>query len=332
MSMFLKFKFFPKIPLGPSANMGFTNMEQTNYVTISVFAVIFIAIVAVILSYKLFCNSATKQSIDNKMVKYTAMIQLISFLLSYITWMIQVFIPQNQDALFYGFSSIMYITWAIGWVSIYAFMTLRLYHTFQDSIYSMSKRSIIFHATIIIIIPIWYLALVLEDHIVKDMQLYLIIAAIGFPIIFVGLSRLIWQFNRKLFQLIASQRRSIVTDEDIEPVLTDRQLLTLGVMTKHTLLGTFTLSFCLVFMLIISIVGLLQIEQDTAWIVYEWFLAVLVIVNIVCVYFGFSINKKEYDFCCYRCHWCCRNCCERCAERYMVKNDNAPRRNYITLK
>eukprot|EP01084_Bolivina_argentea_P274149 467214_1 len=318
--------------------MGFSRAEQMNYLSISLFSVVLIAIILARLTYKLFCVSDNKGKIKHtrkitiESVKLTAVLQLLSFLLSYATWIIQVFV-EDEFIIFSSISVVMYISWAIGWVSIYAFMALRLYYTFKDSMYRMSCFSIIFHCIIIIIIPIWYLGLVLEDHMKGSVELYLIIAAVGFPVIFVGLSTLIYQFNRKLFLLILSQKQSVVTEEDIQPLLTDRQLSTLSTMTKHALLGSITLTFCVMFIVIIPCVGVLNLKQQIVWIIYEWFLSLVVIVNVICVYFGFSINRKEYDICCYKCHWFCRNRCESCAERHLMKNEGSvtTRQKHISL-
>ena len=43
-------------------------------------------------------------------------------------------------------------------------------------------------------------------------------------------------------------------------------------------------------------------KVDTEWIVYEWFLGIEVIINCLCIFFGFKMNEREYNILFQKCH------------------------------
>eukprot|EP01084_Bolivina_argentea_P276904 472586_1 len=316
----------------------FTDLEHGNYVFVSIVVASIVIFVLILLLYKLFCVAGNIDMIQYTIIPYVAIIQFISFIFSYICWIIQltVFEKDENTVMYYFVSAVMYLNWTLGWVLIYIFMVTRLYYTYKESIYKMSKYSLVFHTIIMIIIPVWYIALTIIDHTGdngnNEFNQYFSAVVIGFPIIFVGLVRLIYQFNRKLYLLILSQKQTIVTEEDIQEMeLSPRQVSTLSTMTKHVLLGSIILTFFALFLSIIPIITFIDMRLEIAYILYEWFLALLVVVNTICVYLGFSINKKEYDVCCDLCHWKCRKLCENCAQKNLTAY-NRRRKNYITLK
>ena len=75
------------------------------------------------------------------------------------------------------------------------------------------------------------------------------------PSIIAGL-HLIYQFNRKLFQLMFDQTEMSMSNS--ENVLSNRQIQLLSILTKHTVLGIVQL-FLVIFLSILSIIWLITL-------------------------------------------------------------------------
>ena len=264
-----------------------------------------------------------------KPIQVTALIVMLSFLLSYMFWLVTIF-NENDNIIF---EMIENLSFSMGWFALYIFMFYRLYHTFKDSVYEMSKIHIYFHVIVSIFIPIWYYVMHLAK-IFDRLQSFLLLAAVGCVLLLIGLLLLIITFNKNLFNAILlkdivnvenSNIARIESDDDdddmdniddVSSISYDRyddddndedetedENALLTVITKQTLLGSIMTISMMLFVLIIVMLIMTKTERNnTEWIVHEWFLGIVVIINCLCIFFGFKMNEKEYNILFQKCH------------------------------
>ena len=290
---------------------------DAQYIILIIIVLILVTITFISSCYK-FCHRKKNVAVV-KPIQYVSIIIMLSFISSYLFWLISIFDDHKI------FDAIEYFSFAMGWFALYIFMFYRLYHTFQDSTYKMSKVHIYFHIIVAFFIPVWY-CIMYGAKIYQEINSYLILSAIGSILTLVGLLLLIITFNRNLFNAILLQEivinrnsnlGNIESSPDYDALSGDSSeyeyyqderpkgdidnLLT--VITKQTLLGSImTMGMILFVILIIILIMSKSDRDDTEWIIYEWFLGIVVIVNCLCIFFGFKMNEKAYKIFFKSCH------------------------------
>eukprot|EP01084_Bolivina_argentea_P111463 198847_1 len=284
---------------------------NTQYIILSMILVMIILCIVVKSVYQLFCVKDTSIRMLLS-VKLIAIGQMIAFLMCYFFWIIWLLTD------YILFNILQYLMFAIGWILFYLFMVRKLYFTFKDSMYKMSKKHICAHVFITITIPIWYSSITILNQIFTGaIELYLWLSALGLIIIFVALLLLIISFNRNLFLCYVNHTG-----------LNSQKTSILSVITKQTLLGSINISVGVFFIFAICILNFLSKEpKDLSWILYEWFLGSLIIINLLCVYFGFKMNENEYHKICGCCHSKLMIFCRNVANREI--NDNRLKQSLI---
>eukprot|EP01084_Bolivina_argentea_P086168 155749_1 len=272
------------------------------YIILSAVMIITISFILIKTCYKLFKQNNSDTVTQNKItlcVKFMTVTQMMSYLFCYIFWMICLCL--NQEIIF---NILQYLMFCTGWILFYVFILHQLYFTFKDSVYKMSKTFIYFHIFITISIPVWYCTITLMDEMFGDsINVYLSVCAVGLIIIFTGLLTLIVSFNRKLFYCYINLESHGESN--------NIQISLISLITKHTLLGSIRICIATIFVLTVCILNSLDKEPaDLSWIIYEWFLALFIVINLLCVYFGFKVNQQEYNRYCGICHSTMILCCK----------------------
>lgn len=334
---------------------AWTNIQ---YIILCIVNMIFIGI----LIFLTICKFSKSDGLKiMKKIRIIAISQMIAYFLSYLFWMICIIILYNDNDnhlrfQYIFFSVLQYLFWIIGWVLFYISLIFKLYITFNQSHYKMSKKYIYFHTFIVCFIPIWYSIITISDelNIFNSKKFYFILSASGTILIFFGMLSLMISFNRNLFVIISAQRMSIVlssniiTDDtqsdnsdgyrrsdfyfsdndddnnDDNISLNDRQIRMLDVVTKQTLLGSVMLFGGLVYLIMILSISISDHDKTTKkWIIYEWVLGVFININLFCIYFGWKTNQKEYKLFCGKCHSILILFCESLVRKNMVRKEKS---------
>ena len=132
---------------------------------------------------------------------------------------------------------------------------------------------------------------------------------IGSVIIFLGLLTLIVSFNKKLFKVIIASNN-----------FNNKPDILLDLITKQTFLGSVMVINMIIFVLIVLVLTFLRKDKESMeWIIYEWILGLLCIINCLCIFFGFKMNEREYNKLCNICH---KRLIALCKLLLILKNPN----------
>eukprot|EP01084_Bolivina_argentea_P077965 141467_1 len=279
------------------------------YTLLTILIILIVSAIFILTCYRFYMRQSNIQIL--KPIQYTALIAMFSFICSYFSWLISIY---NSHKIF---SVIEYLTFAIGWLCLYLFMFYKLYHTFKDSVYKMSKTHICFHVIVAIFIPIWYCILFANKRMNTEIHVYLFLSAVGSILTLIGLLLLIISFNKNLFDVISLQdviksRNNNIggmfesdNEDEYQSELVDTNNISslLSVITKQTLLGSIMIIDMIIFVMLILILIMAKSDRnDIEWIMYEWCLGLVIIINCLCVFLGFKINEKQYVLLFKQCH------------------------------
>lgn len=227
---------------------------------------------------------------------------------------IPAFIAQTISSVFFVFTSCL----------TYLSLVYRIYETFDDTIYQINTLVIYIHIILVMICPI----LLILNLSIPSLNEYIMYMIYYFVFLF-GATHLIYLFNRKLFLLVLQQRMTIVT-EDIE--LSDMQLNMLVTLRKHTLLGCLMILFTLSLLLngIMAKEFILKhLEHNGgspgAWkwfIVSFWCWTICSNSITLCIYLGFTVNKKWYHCICIIGDRICERLCIQCTKAMINKSED----------
>ena len=274
-----------------------------------------------------------------------------------------------------------YIGLFLAQISFYILMTLRLYQTFNSTIYELSKLQIMFFEALASLLTLSWIVWFTQDIYIdydparKDkVQQRRLFNFIVLPIIF-GTSCvygfiLIWLFVYNLYKLILSQRQSIhiwndkrITtsismsgsfnhtsfhganfskeessrsknmaqspstsntnyntmdrmsnnnqndDNNIE--LNEKQKSLLATMVKNSILGIIAIVLYQSFFFM----GPIVVEDYRIEVIYKGSMALVVFLEMLCVYLSFKSNDKTYQCLCGKCHRLCESCLSGCVEK-----------------
>ena len=302
-----------------TAILGLTDVDL-QYIVLTILVIIVLTIILGSTCHK-FC-AKKKNKMILKPIQYGAMIVMLSFLLSYILWAIFIFTENGY------IETMEYLSFAMGWFSLYIFMFYRLYHTFVDSKYKMSKLHIVFHTIVSIFIPVWYCMIHLVHQLYDVINVCLLLSVCGWILSLIGLLLLIVTFNRNLFNailmenIVFARNCNIQQSDDEEDEYSDddeeeraykrfkekqeqeeNMNNLLSVIARQTVLGSIMIIGMIVFVVMVVILLMYDTKRtDTQWIIYEWILGVDIIINCLCIFFGFKMNENTYIIVFKLCH------------------------------
>eukprot|EP01084_Bolivina_argentea_P251832 422526_1 len=266
--------------------------------------------------YKINCCRTSHQIKIAKSILIVVLLLFGSFLIANLAGFILYVMFDEQNS---NNSSVLYMIvyslWGlfnvIGFVSSYSFLVIRLYYTYQNSIYKMTKKSIYLHSFIAILMMIT-VPIIMYSFYISHVAFFIITGS-GSIFMFFGLFALIYSFNKNLFFLVLKEKRNVVNNVNIQ--LSENQISMLKTVTKQTLLGSILLGGIL-FLLFSSLilVAIVGNNINVLLVIFPWFLLITVYATMPSIYLGLTMNEKEYFFCCGRCHYCCKGLCESFAE------------------
>lgn len=323
----------------------------------------FQCILLISLSRKLFyginANRLSKLAVSQKAVHISAIACYCFFVLAGLCLMIlRVHDIYIQDITNY-FSNIFMITHLLymifmgtGWNCAYIFMFTRLYATFEDTKFKVTKKAIYTHIFIAIysLLAGWICIILAKLKLCPAAIIDTIFILSKIPGLFAQL-HLIFQFNYRLFKMaVQSQNEPSLSPTDDINVrqLSEKQIFMLSVVRKHTILGVtllFTLLICMLDYLLAVNVYAASPNYTDSRIVYPHYMVLSTyldttsymslfdIIHVFCVnmvtfiiYLGFSVNKSYYLYLCNSIDLICKDLCESLAgsngnDYQTVKND-----------
>lgn len=211
-----------------------------------------------------------------------------------------------------GFMS--YLSFFLTTYCIYFILVLRVYYTFQNSIYEFERYKIYVHAAncaVMVILNIILLIFVQSISGYYIFVLWIILLTIGYV-------HLLYVFNHNLFLLVLTQRQTIVNNKQ---ELNERQIKLLTTIRKHTILGSYIVFVNVMFgLFIIMISSIAQNKVNEVGFVLIYFGFVIcwfsfLLVGPLCIYLGYGQNQELYMKCCRLCDNKCKNICIEFAER-----------------
>ena len=196
---------------------------------------------------------------------------------------------------------------------VYILLISRVYYTFHGTMYQVKKCTLVSHMIIFLIVLGLNITFLVSTATVLTWVYYA-----WCILMMIGYGHLLYLFNYNLFQLVLSQRQTVVMEENNDTPkvsLNGRQLNLLSTIRKHTLLGTFMVfSNFLIFSFYI-----LQISVASVIFIYcnQASMFIFVATSPICIYLGFMQSRKSYQRCCYLCDKKCRTVCHGLAMRRM---------------
>ena len=244
-----------------------------------------------------------------------------------------------------GVEWIMYIYYPFSNLAIltcYLLTMFRLYISFKDTIYKMSKCCILFHKIfIIIIMSFWIIQSVF--YIQGEIMRAIICAAIGALLFMFGFVYLVYSFNRNLFKIISNQRSRTIDlssrDEKDQNKTTEirwsvHQQKLLNLVVKQTLLAVIMAMSIMLYSISFGLIATMdpKYENIGSHTLTKWMITEMVTTTVICQYLTFSVNGVCYKRICTKCHMDCRNICQYAVERAMIHESNLTDYQLLSMK
>eukprot|EP01083_Nonionella_stella_P089540 249860_1 len=209
-----------------------------------------------------------------------------------------------------------WIAFNIGFISLYLFVFLRLYHTFKETKYPISKNTNFYHILHMNLIEVSFTIYALCDYI-EAYPYNFVFAAVSVALLFFGLCHLEYLFNWRLFRLICECK---LNPDD---TLSKKQLLLLPVMVKHTVITSSILGTLLIYVIINGIWAFMAFWTDLEredYNIYNWSMSAQITVILISMLISFSAFRNWY--------MCLCSCCDRkvnecCSARTQVFSPRA---------
>eukprot|EP00484_Ammonia_sp_Unknown_P001418 CAMPEP_0197021790 /NCGR_PEP_ID=MMETSP1384-20130603/2708_1 /TAXON_ID=29189 /ORGANISM="Ammonia sp." /LENGTH=362 /DNA_ID=CAMNT_0042449697 /DNA_START=30 /DNA_END=1118 /DNA_ORIENTATION=- len=314
-------------------------------ISCSAIIIIFQLIFVISLSYK-FCTCPTRKSKDsddddydrraiesdaeqtNRKIFQSLSIGIFIFLaLSFTCWIVnelmyREFIHRHHGWLMWFWLYFMLL--GVSYILFYILLLFRLYHTFDDSVYS--NKSIIYKVHIANIACLFLMGCV-AVYIRSTLEvMFYILAVIIFLSCLLSAIHLITLFNKQLFELTLDMRRRTVLSEvnehpnskqnKVEIEITDQQQNLLRLIRKQSLLAGIIFSMMIINLLWI---GVYPFFPGGAMYVAWWIMwCVTLSAATWSVYLQFKWADGCYRVICSRCDMRCASVCERMAGRRIV--------------
>lgn len=241
----------------------------------------------------------------------------------------------------------------LGYNCAYIFMFSRLYATFEDSDFKVTKKTIYIHITVAIfsLLSSWTLIALAKVQFCHAEVLDTLYGLSSIPG-FIAQIYLVFSFNHRLFKMALQVKTSVAFSPRCEPTETDdksqteiqmenngtlneKQIFVLTVVRKHTILGVImllTMFIILIDYLIAVNIYATSENHDHPLIQYPHYLifgtyldatcymVIFDIIHVLClcivslsIYLGFSTNKSYYQKLCNSFDLQCKELCESLA-------------------
>jgi len=113
--------------------------------------------------------------------------------------------------------AIFYAGYGVVMLAYYMFMVYRLYFVFKKSIYSMDRRTVQYHLTLLCVATL-FMVLSYIAYEWKRYNAFYILIALCAGCFAIGYTHLVYTFNQRLFLLVLSQRRTILSVNTPSPI------------------------------------------------------------------------------------------------------------------
>ena len=199
--------------------------------------------------------------------------------------------------------------------SVYTILLLRLYHTFQESIFQIRKCHLVLHAINFVISMAVAIFITAFSATMTDFEYPFVPFLVWLISLTLGYTHLLYTFNHNLFLLVLSERRSIAIvckriTESVE--LNMQQISLLSTIRKHSILGCFLVFSNLFF-------GAYSFCDNTNLLVSATVLHIFVMAGPFCIYLGFKENENLYEKCFNLCDRKCERICIALAEKRLCR-------------
>eukprot|EP01084_Bolivina_argentea_P069488 126428_1 len=305
----------PKQPfVGKQALNSKTKALVTIYVSCIHLAIMIILSISFI--HNMYCKRQIKCNCRSNMLQHIVLAELIgavsmsmfAFLYSYSYYVGRVFYVKPFYVAF------LLMTLSLG-ALLYWFMIQRVKDTFKDTIYEMSKIKFIMHTVNFVIIAILWIfwPAVVSKHVSIVIQdIYIVYIYIAYAC---GCTHLIYIFNQNLFSLVMLQKQTGNS-------LNVQQLKLLTTIRKHTILGVMLVLMELVYLAITLINNTLTRSSLEVYIATTVIASICTFVSSLCLYLGFNVHQKWYNWFCKYCDTACSILCINAAKSRMVSEND----------
>ena len=324
--------------------------------TLAILFALFQSVLLTSLVWKSFCginsNRLSQLTKSQKSVQLAAVGCYASFMISAIMIVIIRFHDLYIEGVTNYFSCISMTTrilyqifMYLGWNCVYIFMFTRLYATFEDSDFKVTKRTIYIHIIIVIfcMFASWTLIVLAKIQFCTIAVLDTLYGLSCIPPLFAQIY-LVFSFNHRLFKMALQVKHQSLSlspshsrsHRDREKIrLSEKQRFVLSVVRKHTILGVVLLFAMLIAMIayILAVnVYAKSANHTSPLIIYPHYLIFGTYLNSTCwltifdiihtlclsvitfsIYLGFSTNKTYYLCFCDSIDWKCKELCESLA-------------------
>ena len=276
-------------------------------------------ILSVFMIHRFYCTNEqanTMKQMTMAALTFTIMscIIFISDLIEKLTAMIQLF-------------TIFFVASDIAITAVYILTLMRLYYSFKESTFEISKWTIYGHIVCLIIQQIIWIILTLLSFTFSDGyfgRYDRITGALGICVYCIGYSHLVYKFNYNLFQLVLIQRSTIINysghnDADTDQELNIRQKQLIQAIVKQTLLHFGIVCMFAIKAISFVVIAVVDPTENDRWIyVYEQWMIAMVYCSIgIMASLTFSVNAGLYDKICSTCHKKCDTLCQARAAKSM---------------
>ena len=289
-----------------------------------------------------FCSHARKIQNSVKATSIVAFICTILFNAIAILLVITIYIeksksdnkkPSRAQSLFVDdiLNAASYIAFFGASYCIYIILLLRVYYTFQDTMYEVKRLKLYVHG-----INVAITVLIITDFTMFKIYTFDTVSAVTLCIwmilLTIGYIHLLYIFNHNLFILVLTQRHSLVILDEEEhaqkQILNQRQRSMLSTIRKHGILGSYMI-FCNLFCAVTNIIfAIADTKRDWDYMIelvlyyYFYVISLYIFSNTgpICIYLGFQQNRYLYQKCCGLCDRKCKNICNGLAEKQMNKH------------
>ena len=281
----------------------------------------------------------------HKPVLYIVLIMLIAAILTFLNNVLKGIFIQVHGSNYPVFGYIPWVTFIVACITLYLFLFLRLFYSFQDSQYAMSSKAIKCHIIVLFVMTICIIIESIAYNLENDFIL-LVATLCSTLISTIGVIHLLIYFNRGLFGLIVAQKTllfppsilcvssksnsniSTLNEEENKRNVQKKQELNsaqktlLVTVTKHTLLSSMIICnlFCFISILIILLISG-AFKYDIIRKAYYWSFQILAELTTLFMWLSFNINDNHYYCLCGQCDICCKKICDMIATNKISKDN-----------
>lgn len=281
-------------------------------------------------------------------------IQIISYLISEISYIvywicIMLYFNKTPYALSIVLSQNLYIFfWIVGNSSFNIILILRLYFTFYNTSYQVSKCIVLLIFVLISGLIITYICLMMEisspNITMSDVMIYSLLVLfniiIGFCLMYLFLSNLFDVAVKQSVAVDVAYKRSFMEDDEInsKSSLTSfefqpRSIEMLQLIAKHTVLAISSIMIVQIYWIFEGIQQLYKDDDNiniwnynlqtfqTLLIIRMFMRCFAIFIEMFCVYLSFGVNANLYSYICSKCHIKFEHICKKYAKK-RIKNEN----------